>query len=92
MYARPRDAEFVGERAGQRGANPGQARRRVDGQCPQARTVLRVENNPSWSTPVTVPDDAAVVVAHGDEIGHRIVVLLVVPDDVDWRGTIPHRT
>ena len=37
-------------------------------------------------------DNAVVVVSHGDEIGDRIVVLLVVPDDVDGGGhhSAPH--
>ena len=74
---------------GQRRTDTGQPRRRVHRQRPQARTVLRVGEQPLVVDPGDRADHRTVVVAHRDEVLHRLGVQVVVPDDVDRRRHHP---
>ena len=68
-----------GERAGQRGADAGQAGRRVDGQRPQARAVLRIGEQPLVVDAGDGAHQRPVVVADRDEIVDRITVFAGCP-------------
>ena len=74
--------EARGQGAGQRLADAGQAGRRVDGKRPQAGAVLGITEQPLVVDAGDGAHHRPVFVAHRNEVGDLIGVLVVVPDPV----------
>ena len=84
-----RGAVVLGQRTSQHFANARQARRGVDCQRPQAGAVFGVVEQPLVIDPGDGADHGSVVVTHGDQIRHRLVVDVVGPDLFHPRGHHP---
>jgi hypothetical protein len=75
----------LGQRSGQRLAHAGDRCGGIDGQGPEAGSVLRIGEEQLVVDAGHGAHHGAVVIAHGEQVRHRVRVQMVVPNGVDRR-------